>query len=265
MGLSVHDPFVDPLGNPLGLAKVISLLSINPTIVDFINGAAGDFIIPAGFSFFRVTAVGGGAGGTVNGSGGGGGLSRSAIRSVVLGTAISYTAGIGGASGLNGGDSSASFRDVLLYATGGQYVVAASSPGGFGTGGVNNFAGGAGAGVAGGGGGGSAGPSSNGGDGATSGSASSNSVDGGGGGSTGGSSAGGSGGGGVMALGGVRISTSTAINLGGTSKEFWGSAGGQAVTTGAGNGGAWGGGAGRNSSGGSTAIGGYGGVRIELW
>ena len=141
----------NPLGNPLGLAKVLGVLSINPTIVDFINGASGDFVIPDGFSFFRVTVVGAGGSGFYRDgtfvyfySGAGGGLARSAILPIKKGTLISYVAApmvtYSDPSG-SGQPSTAKFLDVSLVATGGQGATS-SARGGMGSGGVVNYRGG---------------------------------------------------------------------------------------------------------------------------
>lgn len=258
MGLSVHDPFIDPLGNPLGLAKVLGLLSINPTIVDFINGAAGDFIIPAGFSFFRVTAVGGGEGGTSARSGGGGGLARTAILPCTPGLTIKYAAGVGGGFSAGATPSTVSFKNYNMV--GGP---ASGITGGMGSGGDANFKGGDGKTISRAGGGGAAGPTSDGGNADSS----PYTGDGGGPGISGSTGFGGSGGGGVGAPGGGMLSASpsAASVLPGVGNSIWGSPGAFSPGSAAGDGGAWGGGAGRRENSGNTGNGGYGGVRIELW
>lgn len=150
MGLSVHDPFVDPLGNPLGLAKTPGLLSINPIIEYFNTPGSGVFEIdPNKYSFFRVFIVGGGAGGygssTVSArrAGGGGGSSISKVIPVLGKTTIRYVVGRGGyvgeSSDPNGGSSEAIFGSYAMLATGGGLVY-----GGTGSGGDLNFKGGAG-------------------------------------------------------------------------------------------------------------------------
>ena len=148
MGLSVHDPFVDPLGNPLGLAKTPGLPSINPTIEYFNTPGSGIFEIdPNKYSFFRVFIVGGGAAGFGNSTvsarraGGGGGSSISKVLPVRGKTSIAYKVGEGGFSNSrpNGGSSQATFGSYDMLATGGGQVF-----GGTGSGGDLNFKGGAG-------------------------------------------------------------------------------------------------------------------------
>lgn len=262
MGLSVHDPFVDPLGNPLGLAKVAGLLSVNPTVVDFVNGAAGDFIIPKEFSFFRVTVVGAGGSGWYSGgsfiysySGAGGGLARSAILPVRRGTTISYSAAPSTSyTEKNGKPSTANFLNISLIATGGQGATA-NAQGGMGSGGIDNYRGGnvvsngnnSGAGAA--------GTNSNGADSVSVGTGTAvaglNSA-----GDGGGSGAARYqevyGGGGWMGRGGSYPASS--ITPGGSPTNDL-----AARSTTSNSGGNWGGG------GAGSGYGGYGGVRIELW
>lgn len=264
----------NPLGNPLALKrKSGGAKTLNPTIVDFVNGAAGSFVIPDGFSFFRVTTVGGGAGGgNLGPGGGGGGLSRSPILKAKAGAVIDYVAGMGGAVTLPGTDSTAAFGDFSLLATGGKSQAGAGL-GGIGSGGVDNFQGGSGGqtSAAGAGGGGSAGPTSNGGaGGASTTTTGGDSVDGGGGGASGYSTRPGSGGGGVMAPGGAGYNIATTRQVqGGVTRESWGSPGGFGMDQSLrGIGGNWGGGGGASGNNTATypaAPGGFGGVRIELW
>lgn len=140
----------NPLGNPLGLARAADkpkgIETINPVTLYFYgertNAVDGVFLIPEEYGFFRVTAIGGGAGssGATSLGGGGGGVSRSAVLKRMSGDAIEYSIAAGGGSGVNGGTATASFRDIRLRATGGVSVTGA---GGVGTGGVNNTRGGA--------------------------------------------------------------------------------------------------------------------------
>lgn len=271
MGLSVHDPFVDPLGNPLALPrKPGGARTINPTIVDFVNGAAGDFTIPDGYSFYRVTVVGGGGSASDSYSGAGGGLARSPILPAQKGLTISYVASIGEnwPSGIASTNSTANFGAYSLLATPGK----ASVPG-TGSGGTDNHKGGAGiisASPNARGAGGAAGPTADGQD------AINQTTpylgDGGGAGATGSTTGGGGGGGGVMASGGARFSAApnTVVPASG-GIDYWGSRGGSNASQpgdpvgGGGNGGNWGGGGGMRSNSGRSGVGGYGGVRIELW
>jgi hypothetical protein len=253
----------NPFGNPLALAKKAGgAKTINPTIVDFVNGVSGDYVIPDGYSFFRVTVVGGGASGygSTTRAGGGGGLARTAILPVKKGLTISYiAAGIADANpgNQNGSSSQAIFDSRTLIATGGATGSTVVGAGGIGSGGDYNFQGGPGSAGTAAGGGGAAGPTSNGGAGNQA-----YSGDGGGGGANSGGDDGiGAGGGGVYAPGGANVSRSRA----GTN-YYWGSPGSDTLNSTLGSGGAWGGGAGcpgPNNAG--TANGGYGGVRIELW
>lgn len=265
MGISVHDAFVDPLGNPLGLARVLGLLSIKPTIVDLAGGwgsvsdTVGGYIIPDSFSFFRVTVVGAGGSGTSVYSATGGGLARSAILPAKKGLTISYVAAAytpyadTTASSI-GRSSSARFNDVFLMATGGR-AGSAGTLGGAGSNGADNFNGGAisantsGTGAA--------GTSANGADSRplSVGSGINAAGDAGGSGAYGGTGSGlQGGGGGWMGYGGAMPSLSTASVYQGGSPADLDSRNAKGL-----QGGGWGGGAGKGGDGG------YGGVRIELW
>ena len=257
MGLSVHDPFVDPLGNPLGLAKVLGLLSINPTIVDLTGGfessidVVGDYVIPSGFSFFRVTVVGAGGAGTSIYSATGGGLARSAILPVKKGLVISYVAATYTVTAAStpasvGRTSSARFLDTVLQATGGQ----AGGPGmlgGVGSGGVDNFNGGtvgantSGTGAAGTNGNGANSPASVG--------------------SPGLAGTGDAGGSGASVSSGLQAGGGGWMGRGGSAANPRGGAPDDLYSRDAigGQGGGWGGGGGKSN------YGGFGGVRIELW
>lgn len=271
------------LGNPLGNALALrrkaggGLEIVTPAIIDFVNGESGDFTLPEGFSFFRITVVGGGATSTsdATSAGGGGGLSRTAILPFRKNLIVSYVAGIGGVrsgGGIleDGGTSTAKFDTTLLTATGGN----SRGPGGVGSGGQDNYSGGIGAArsSAGTGGGGAAGFGDNGGAGGTNGANGSPSLTGGGGGAGGANTLGGAGGGGVFAPGGKRFQSFASVTTtGGTRAPYWGAPGDDAPlgnsAANAGSGGNWGGGAGSTAPGtvNTTPVGGYGGVRIELW
>ena len=266
MGLSVHDPFVDPLGNPLGLARNSSQPP-NPRTI-YLPGSGvsleGTYEIPGMTSFARFTVIGGGAGnaGSGNAGGGGGGLARSAVMPVTKGQSLSYTAGNWGVRGQSGGTSSLSFGSLLMSATGGR----SAGSGGIGSGGEINTQGGA-AIVGGGGCGGITTDGGNGGGNATS--AVIYAGDGGGGG--GGSSGFGGGGGGFGQPGGDGGISSTAANAGGPARDRrQGPTRGFTVpeyVNGANQGGEFGGGGG---GGGSitnplSGRGGCGGIIIELW
>lgn len=91
MGLSVHDHFVDPLGNPLGLARRGE--AGKPPMVIY-QESIGTISLPIGYSKLRVTLVGlGGQGGAGTadtndylcaGAGGGcGGIAQSSILAVL--------------------------------------------------------------------------------------------------------------------------------------------------------------------------------------
>lgn len=227
MGLSVHDPFVDPLGNPLGLARSsgsgYEALLNDPVIIDFNSNSrlTGTWLVPKDYKFIRVSAVGAGGGGR----GGGGGFTQTKILKVKPGMTVEYsTAPLSSALG-SGTNTTASVLDYALLATGGGASVSGSAGGGAG------------------------GPRGNGGDGGYGQNANGQaSYTGGGGGgniTTNGSY---SGGGGVGASGGT-----AQVGVGGGANTGWGSPG---VGTAGGN---WGGGGGFNGTGGA------GGVRIELW
>lgn len=148
MGISVHDPFVDPLGNPLGLARTAGGSNINPTVIYLNTPGLGVFEIdPNKYSFFRVFIVGGGAAGFGNSTagsrraGGGGGSAISKVIPVRGKTSIAYKVGEGGFSNVspNGGSSQATFGTYDMLATGGGQVA-----GGTGSGGDLNFKGGTG-------------------------------------------------------------------------------------------------------------------------
>lgn len=257
------NPLGNSLGNPLGLAKVLGLLSINPTIVDLTTGfvsssdMVGDFVIPAGYSFFRVTVVGAGGAGTPSFSATGGGLARSAILPVKKGLVISYVAATytktaTGTADSVGRTSSARFLDTVLQATGGR-AGTTGTLGGIGSGGVDNFNGG----TAGGNTSGTGAAGTNGNGGNSPASVGSPGLDGTGdaGGSGASSSAGlQAGGGGWMGHGGSAPNPYTA--------SFWRGGAPYDLYSRDGNvneGGGWGGGAGK------SGYGGFGGVRIELW
>lgn len=75
MGLSVHDPFVDPLGNPLGLARNKSEGSaeafIGPSLQIITTPGSGSRVLPKGANY-RITIVGAGAAGAILLGGGSG-------------------------------------------------------------------------------------------------------------------------------------------------------------------------------------------------
>lgn len=252
MGLSVHDPFVDPLGNPLGLersggvSEYQALLS-QPMIVSILSPNT-DYPIPKGYKFYRVTVVGkGGNGGSGTGQkgGGGGGLARSKIIPV---SGRSVTVKLSTIAG----DVFAEFADYLMVGRAGKNGGSAVAAGGIGEGGDYNFKGGDGSLASGGG---AAGTMGNGGNSGVSGT-----LDGGGGGSI--FSSMGYGGGGVGAPGQcIPDSRSTFPGY----SNYWG---GTTVdsTANSSYGGQWGGGGGTVSNA-STGLntGGAGGVRIELW
>ena len=262
----------NPLGNPLGLSRKNTQSSAlkDPVIFDFVTGT-GDFIVPDGFSFARITAVGGGAGGTTNG-GQGGGLSRSAIFPVKSGAIISYSCGVRGTANANalsilpanhGTQSVASCRDLQVVGPGGICGATVRNPG---YGGVDNWSGAIPADA---GGGASATPY---GDGFNNGAIpTAVSV----------AQQYGGGGGGVFGPGGP-VAHGSGINSTGYFAEgvftpTWGGAGKRGyfdngITEGrSGEGGLWGGGGGGGFgtgapvAGRARAAGGHGGVRIELW
>lgn len=261
----------NPLGNPLGLARAGSSPPL-AQIVDITSGA-GEYVVPAGYRFMQVTAVGGGSAGsyqnaTIKGGSGGAVARTKLIPLNGKSLTISYVVGAGGTPALNnitpGGDTTVRFLGYVMVAGGGtrnppfgdQLAV-----GGTASGGDYNFTGGS----AGGGGrlaGGAAGLFGNAYE-AGSGSGGQALQDGGGGGGVGG-------GGGL----GVSIITgNTEIELGRSPApstvvpSFPGSAGGDSVGSVAGKGGAWGGGGGGSESATLAYLGagGHGGVRIELW
>lgn len=260
MGLSVHDPFIDPLGNPLGLQRDNSKI-INPTVIDV--RASSELKLPKEFSFFRVTVVGsGGKGGNgntgVGGGGGGGGFSRSPVLKISDFSSVSV-ARLANAF-------SATFGNWTLTATDGAAGAypAVIAPGGVGSGGVENNSGGIGTSTQAGGG--AGGPTSTGGGGGNP-----YTGDGGGGGAPApNGSTGGGGGGGVGAAGGYTFygSGNNTTRNGGAGKAIFGSRGGNGYLSaegGAGAGGDWGGGGGGGSTYVNGSTGGPGGVRIELW
>ena len=153
MGLSVHDPFVDPLGNPLGLARGLPtpkpVKKLKPAIYYFSDPGPGSMTIdPAEYSFFRVFIVGGGgcgrgaSAGASRMTGSGGGSSISDILPITEAVKIDYTVGAGATTYIaRAGSSTASFLATSMVATGGSYDTNA----GLGTGGLRNFRGGRGA------------------------------------------------------------------------------------------------------------------------
>lgn len=274
-----------PMGNPLALPnKRGGVSAIYPTIVDFtgIDGGtiiSGTYLLPAGYSFFRVTVVGGGGSGlpangstSAGGGGGGGGLARSAILPVVVGTSIAWQAGNPSTGTANGQDSTASFGSISLLATGGKTPTgAAGGAGGVGSGGLDNWTGGSGGSngsgstAGSGGGGGAAGVDGNGGNGGNGRRTGQSS------GCTGGGGGGGGintavanfsgGGGGVGASGAIGNITAPSPSYNpGSSTPYFGTPGDPLT----GRGGNWGGGGGSNYQTGN-GWGGFGGVRIELW
>ncbi len=266
---------VPKVGNGLGglpQRDVATKLPFEPVIVDIKSGS-GQYVVPKGVKFMRVSVVGGGGGGRSGyGSGAGGGLARSEILPAYAGLTIDYVVGAGGTGGnssdtgmSDGGVTTAVFRDITLQATGGKYCTAVGkpAPGGVGTGGKDNYSGGAGgyrsgSNAAVGGGGGAAGYDGNGAAGGVDSVApvSSGSSGGGAGNSGVANTTPTGGGGGVNAdgtsYGGAQSSSKT--------RAWWGS------TSGTPEGGAWGGGGGCVYVIGYPAYnGGSGGVRIELW
>ncbi|SED33410.1 hypothetical protein SAMN05216205_4940 [Pseudomonas mohnii] len=269
----------NPMGNPLALPNKRGGVSvINPTIVDFtgVDGStiiSGTYLLPAGYSFFRVTVVGGGGSGLPasppgGGGGGGGGLSRSAILPAVTGLAIAWQAGNPSTGTDPGGASFANFGAISLQATGGQTPTGGTGGvGGVGSGGADNWAGGNGgsASSGAGGGGGAAGidgNGANGGNGRATGQSSGCTGGGGGGGQYSTTTTNYSGGGGGVGANGAPGNITDPVNYGiaGAAVNFFGTP----APLFTGRGGNWGGGGGSNLSGGK-GFGGFGGVRIELW
>ena len=74
MGLSVHDPFVDPLGNPLGLVQggATALVFTGPALHIITSPGSGSLVVPKGAKNYRIVAIGGGAAGTSLSGGGSG-------------------------------------------------------------------------------------------------------------------------------------------------------------------------------------------------
>lgn len=74
MGLSVHDPFVDPLGNPLGLVQggATALVFTGPALHIITSPGSGSLVVPKGAKNYRIVAIGGGGAGS-NLAGGGSG------------------------------------------------------------------------------------------------------------------------------------------------------------------------------------------------
>lgn len=261
MGLSVHDPFIDPLGNPLGLARTndsaFEALLVQPTILTLTNGTY--LIDKQKYKFFRVTTVGkGGDGSYGNGScgGGGGGTAQSLIIPVAGRTIEILTSVVAG-------EVTASFLDVVQVGKPGGAGGLTASIGGMGVGGAYNFKGGDGLTY---GGAGAAGTRGNGGN-----SSQSGTQDGGGGGA--GNNINGSingGGGGGVGAAGMATSTGGSII---TSQQpgqsnNWGQTPMPAANGYDLRGGGWGGGGGSyagsfNSN--YLNTGGFGATRVELW
>lgn len=261
-----------------------------PVVIDLDEGE-GEYIIPAGRTGFRVTAVGaGGAGyaaasGEKSGGGGGGVAVSPALPTNGRQVVISYRIGMGGAVSdiqdeRNGGETFAKFFGIELRAGGG--IGGPIGTGGSATGGERNYRGGDGelrtdAGSCGGGG--AAGPLGDQGN-------SLNPSPGTGAGARGrgesGNARGGGGGGGVMGDGGGSSGTaaavagdvrpSSAVLTFGTNNNGERGTGTTNGTVRGGAGGAWGGGGGAGSPAGGTSAwplsagpGGNGGLRIEIW
>lgn len=146
------------------------LAGLNPRVIYFQVALGTQLyeILKGETSFYRVTVVGGGGGGgaygllpdfsgqTQRAGGGGGGLAASAILPVLRNTTIELSvgaAGIGGvyntgsygpANATAGGNSTAKFLDnFLIGGGGGRSLDSIDSPGGIGSGGVENHNGGA--------------------------------------------------------------------------------------------------------------------------
>ena len=270
----------NPLGNPLGLARTSGASDVpEPLVVDITSGT-GEYIVPVGYRFMRVTAVGAGSSGAFYGSlprGGGGGSVGKTVPIPINNRAVvvAYEVGEGGVpttngSIANGGDTKVEFLDYKIVAGGGKSVSVGKAIGGTATGADYNYSGGTPGGgtnytIAGG----AAGLF---GDAyaALSGSGAYGS-------SVGSSNAGG-GGGGIDGNGGRRYGTTEFLVTGANPqlspkpdvpyKTFPGTDGKNGVAAQkAGDGGAWGGGGGGaySSSPADQGKGGNGGVRIELW
>lgn len=216
MGLSVHDPFVDPLGNPLGLARS-SESKLAPVVIDIPGAPQGGGTVTGilrgatKYRTYRVTAVGAGGRGHYPGGGGGGAAATDILPTNGF-IDISY------AIGANGNESGVAAVSVAGYSlrglSGKNATNNSAGAGGSATGGFTNFSGGAGgfgsSGYGGSGGGGAAsqfGPGTNGGNYANN-TPSPNLTGGGGGGASGGGSgveAAGGGGGGIGCDGGASL------------------------------------------------------------
>ncbi|SDQ71705.1 hypothetical protein SAMN04490192_2865 [Pseudomonas lundensis] len=278
MGLSVHDPFVDPLGNPLGLARQnLPLLNAAPyLVIDFTSSAVVN--VPTAYKKARFTIIGSGGDGqgAADGRGGQGGSSAVSEKIPIKGI-LDFTF-VGGATG--SAASSLTLRDVTgavfgtLTAPGGASRLGTASIPGSGTPGFfsRGFAGGLGGNTgssnsSGRGGGGAAGPEGKGGAGGGSGSGSGaeDGVGGSGGGGRGGAANpnpvpgyGGGGLGGKGALGGLGA-PHLALPIELPSLVLTNTS---ALST---DGGVGGGGGGGGSSSGNFGKGGVGMLRLELW
>ena len=141
----------NPLGNPLGLARSgVPSLAPEPLVVDITSGA-GEYVVPAGYRFVRIIAVGAGSSGVYYnslGKGGGGGAVAKTLPIPLNGrpVTISYEIGMGGVPVANGfmapgGDTLVKFLGYDIVAGGGRFGGTAVGIGGTATGGDFNYAG----------------------------------------------------------------------------------------------------------------------------
>lgn len=141
MGLSVHDPFVDPLGNPLGLklAGAEPGRFLGPCLIIVTAEGPGSFVIPKGTTGYRIIAVGAGAAGTTSYSGGSGAV---AIRHGTVdknNIKISWSVGKGGDGISPGGEQTVVTGPDFQLIAGGGVAAGALLDTAIATGGTYNY------------------------------------------------------------------------------------------------------------------------------
>jgi hypothetical protein len=129
------------IANPLTTVQGNGAMKASIVLFDTVPGAGKTFTVPAGASRIRAFVVGGGGGSNYASHGGGGGGYSEIIQTVTGGQTFTYTVGVGGSAGGNGGTSS--FGTSLISATPGI----SGGVGGTGTGGSVNTSGGSSTGV----------------------------------------------------------------------------------------------------------------------
>ncbi|WP_459213855.1 glycine-rich domain-containing protein, partial [Pseudomonas lactis] len=108
MGLSVHDPFIDPLGNPLGLAREsgagASLISRGEQI--WTVPGTYEWVVPKGVKSICAVAIGGGGGRNITSSRTGGGGATGYANNIAVSPGQIITVVVG-AAGINGSSTTA--------------------------------------------------------------------------------------------------------------------------------------------------------------